>query len=256
MMLKTENVLGFSIVAAGREECIKRIAGWVQSSDERRTLVCANPHSLVQAGYDPLFREAILDADMIIPDGFGILTAAWILGVNIKERVTGSGIFQGVNEVQNRRKGFRCFFLGSTEETLARIRERMAKDFPNITVAGYCSPPFRDEFTDEDNRGMIEVVNRVAPDVLCLWVGMTAPKQEKWIYQNKEKLNVKFIGAVGGVFDFYSGNIRRNEYPWFMEHGLEWLPRLLQESGRLWKRTFISAPVFLFLVLKQKFIRK
>lgn len=65
---------------------------------------------------------------------------------------------------------------------------------------------------------------------------MTAPKQEKWIYRNKEKLNVKFIGAVGGVFDFFSGNIRRNEYPWFLEHGLEWLPRLIQEPRPLWKR--------------------
>ena len=83
-----------------------------------------------------------------------------------------------------------------------------------------------------------------------------ASKQEKWIYRNKEKLNVKFIGAVGGVFDFYSGNIRRNEYPWFLEHGLEWLPRLIQEPRRLWNRTFISAPVFLFLVLKQKFFSR
>ena len=150
----------------------------------------------------------------------------------------------------NRRGQGSCFFLGATEETLAAIRARMAVDFPNVQVAGTYSPPFKNEFTEEDNRQMIEAVNAAGPDVL--WVGLTAPKQEKWIYQNKEKLNVKFIGAVGGVFDFYSGNIRRNEYPWFLEHGLEWLPRLIQEPRRLWKRTFISAPVFFWHVFLQR----
>jgi len=96
---------------------------------------------------------------------------------------------------------------------------------------------------------MIEAVNRAGPDVL--WVGMTAPKQEKWIHQNKDKLNVKFIGAVGAVFDFYAGNVKRS-HPWFQEHGLEWLPRLLQEPRRLWRRTFVSAPLFLCMVLLQR----
>ena len=97
---------------------------------------------------------------------------------------------------------------------------------------------------------MIEAVTRVAPDVL--WVGMTAPKQEKWIYNNKEKLNVKFIAAVGAVFDFYTGNVKRS-HPWFQRLGLEWLPRLLRQPGRLWNRTLISAPGFLYRIMLQRF---
>ena len=96
---------------------------------------------------------------------------------------------------------------------------------------------------------MIGAVNRAGPDVL--WVGMTAPKQEKWIYENRDKLHVKLIAAVGAVFDFYTGNVKRS-HPWFLEHGLEWLPRLLQEPRRLWRRTFISAPVFFWLVFMQR----
>jgi N-acetylglucosaminyldiphosphoundecaprenol N-acetyl-beta-D-mannosaminyltransferase len=129
----------------------------------------------------------------------------------------------------------------------------MACDFPNITVAGCFSPPFQDEFSAEENHRIIEGINNSAPDVL--WVGMTAPKQEKWIYQNRDKLHVKFIAAVGAVFDFYAGNVKRS-HPWFLEHGMEWLPRLLQEPRRLWQRTFVSAPLFLLRVLRQRITGK
>jgi N-acetylglucosaminyldiphosphoundecaprenol N-acetyl-beta-D-mannosaminyltransferase len=125
----------------------------------------------------------------------------------------------------------------------------MQKDFPDIEIAGTYSPPYKPEFSTEESQDMVEAVNSAKPDVL--WVGMTAPKQEKWIYQNKERLNVSFIGAVGAVFDFYVGSVKRS-HPWFLKHGLEWLPRLLQEPRRLWDRTFISAPMFFMRVLMQR----
>ena len=97
---------------------------------------------------------------------------------------------------------------------------------------------------------MIHAINTAKPDVL--WVGMTAPKQEKWIYQNKDYLEgVKFIGPIGAVFDFFTGNITRS-HPFFLKMGLEWLPRLLKQPHRLWDRMFVSAPKFMFRVLKQK----
>ena len=95
---------------------------------------------------------------------------------------------------------------------------------------------------------MIEAVNTSQADVL--WVGMTAPKQEKWVYQHRQALNVKFIGCIGAVFDFYVGNVKRS-HPFFQSIGLEWLPRLFREPHRLWRRMFISAPIFMLHVLKQ-----
>jgi N-acetylglucosaminyldiphosphoundecaprenol N-acetyl-beta-D-mannosaminyltransferase len=89
---------------------------------------------------------------------------------------------------------------------------------------------------------MIEAVNSAKPDVL--WVGMTAPKQEKWIANNISRLNVRFIGAIGAVFDFYAGKVKRSK-PVFQRLGLEWLPRLINEPKRLWRRTFVSAPIFI-----------
>jgi len=252
-MLTSEKILSYPVISCGIESCIARIISWISGDGKAKTLVCANPHSLVEADGDGTFRTALLDADMIVPDGAGIVLASRLLNGRIRQRITGSDVFRGVNEAMNQRGQGSCFFLGSTEGTLARISAKMAKDFPKVKVAGTYSPPFKNEFIEEDNNRMVAAVNAAEPDVL--WVGMTAPKQEKWIYRNRDKLNVKFVAAVGAVFDFYTETVKRS-HPGFQKLGLEWLPRLLQQPGRLWSRTVISAPVFLFLVLKQKFTNR
>ena len=249
--LATEKILGYDIVSDSADRCFETIRGWIETGEKSRVFVCANPHSLVLAEDDPGLKAALRAADMATPDGMGIVLASRILGGTITERVTGSDVFAGLSRALSAReeKTFGYFFLGSTDATLAVIRSRLARDFPKIRFAGSYSPPFKAVFSDEDSRKMVDAVNQAAPDVL--WVGMTAPKQEKWIYRNKDSLNVKFIGAIGAVFDFYAGNVRRS-HPWFLEHGLEWLPRLFQEPRRLWQRTFISAPRFFFRVFLQK----
>jgi len=115
-------------------------------------------------------------------------------------------------------------------------------DYPQVTIAGTYSPPFKPEYTSEEKQHMVELVNESAADVL--WVGMTAPKQEKWIHQLQSGLDVPFAGAIGAVFDFYTGQIKRSPAV-FQKLGLEWLPRLIQEPKRLWRRMFLSAPIFL-----------
>lgn len=240
-----EDILGFPVTTYTLNECIDEIASWIRSEKAARYLVCANPHSLEVARSDPLFRRSLLEADMLTPDGAGIVLASRILKGSIRGRVTGSDIFRELSRRLDREGEYRYFFLGSTEENLTQIREKMKREFPRIEIAGTYSPPFKDDFSDEDTRAMVEIVNRVQPHVL--WVGMTAPKQEKWIHRHKKKLDVQFIGAVGAVFDFYTGTVKRS-HPWFLEHGLEWLPRLVQEPRRLWGRNFISHPKFLLRV--------
>jgi N-acetylglucosaminyldiphosphoundecaprenol N-acetyl-beta-D-mannosaminyltransferase len=210
-----------------------------------------NPHAYAIALRDPDYSNALRSADWLIPDGTGIVMASrWMQGC-IRERVTGSDIFWGVNEKLSRLGGYSVFFLGSTEETLAIIRAKMEKDFPRVRVAGTYSPPFKERYTAEENEAMLSVINAAAPDIL--WVGMTAPKQEKWIFANQTTLvDVKFAAAVGAVFDFYTGRIRRS-HPAFQKAGLEWLPRLLQEPRRLWRRMFVSAPIFTWHILVERF---
>jgi N-acetylglucosaminyldiphosphoundecaprenol N-acetyl-beta-D-mannosaminyltransferase len=252
--LRTETILDYTIVSDPAGRCVEGICDWIDAGDKSRVFVCANPHSLVMAEHDSVFKAAIQAADLVTPDGAGIVLASKILGGSIRERVTGSDVFAGLSRVLNDRgKTYTYFFLGSTDATLAAIEKKMAVEFPRIRVAGTYSPPFKEEFDEEDSRKMIAAVNQAKPDVL--WVGMTAPRQETWIYQHKGELDVKFIGAVGAVFDFYSGKVKRS-HPVFQKMGLEWLPRLLKQPGRLWIRTVISAPVFLALVLKQKYTRR
>ena len=245
----TEMILSYPVVIQGIPWCIDLVVSWIENDDKTKVFICANPHSLILAEKDPVFQKAIHDADLVTPDGSGIVLASKILHGSIKERVTGSDIFWGLSEKLNQIGGKSYFFLGSTEDTLSAVKDKLAEEYPNIDVAGTFSPPYRQEFSEEESKTMIEAVNAARPDVL--WVGMTAPKQEKWIYQYRDQLNVKFIGAIGAVFDFYAGNIKRSPEV-FQSIGLEWLPRLLQEPRRLFRRNFVSSPLFLYRVMKQR----
>jgi N-acetylglucosaminyldiphosphoundecaprenol N-acetyl-beta-D-mannosaminyltransferase len=158
-------------------------------------------------------------------------------------------VFLGVMGAMNDGGKGSCFFLGSTDETLAKIRLEMSKRFPNVEVVGTYSPPFKPNFSAEDNDKMIQAINMAAPDIL--WVGLTAPKQEKWIHACQDRLAVNFAGPIGAAFDFFVGNIKRVS-PFWQDFGFEWLPRLIQEPRRLWRRSLISAPKFLVRTIKYR----
>jgi N-acetylglucosaminyldiphosphoundecaprenol N-acetyl-beta-D-mannosaminyltransferase len=255
MSQPVEDIAGYKVGTQGVQACVADVAAWIRGERHANTvgqcrwLACMNPHSYAMALNDAPFTRALHAADWLIADGTGVVLASKILGGTISERVTGSDIFWGVMQELDRLGGNSVFFLGSTDETLAAIRARMAVDFPNVRVAGTCSPPFKQNFSDEDNAAMVAAINAASPDVL--WVGMSAPKQEKWLHEHRGQLNVRFAAAVGAVFDFYTGRVRRS-HPIFQRLGLEWLPRLMQEPGRLWKRMFVSAPVFMWHVLRAK----
>lgn len=243
-----ENLLGYGVDDLRVEDCADALFSCLLNPRDARGcawLACLNPHSYVVALDDPRFSQALRDADWLLPDGAGVVLASRLLGGSIRERVTGSDVFYGLHRRMNAVGKMSVFFLGATEETLALIRERMAQDYPSICVAGTYSPPFKDVYSAEEVNAMIAAVNAAAPNVL--WVGMTAPKQEKWIYENRARLKVKFAGAIGAVFDFYTGRVKRS-HPVFQRLGLEWLPRLLQQPRRLWRRMFVSAPLFLWHV--------
>ena len=144
--------------------------------------------------------------------------------------------------------GGKCFYLGAQPETLAKIRAKLAMEYPQIKVETY-SPPYKAQFSSEDNQQMYHAINAFEPDVL--FIGMTAPKQEKWVEENKSFLNAKIICSIGAVFDFYSGNKKRPPL-WMRNLGLEWFGRLLMEPKRLWKRYLVWTPRFIGLVYKYK----
>jgi N-acetylglucosaminyldiphosphoundecaprenol N-acetyl-beta-D-mannosaminyltransferase len=247
-----EKILGYRVTTTSIDACLQQIFGWIESAAKGKYFACLNPHSIEIAQRDPAFSKALHDTDLAVPDGVGILIASRILGGAIRQRITGSDVFWGLNHLLNEQGGYSVFFLGATPETLARIVERMRRDYPKVQVAGVYSPPFKEAFSDEENTAMVQAINAAHPDVL--WVGMTAPKQEKWVRQHRDQLDVRFIGPVGAVFDFFIGRVQRS-HPAFQRMGLEWLPRLLQEPRRLWRRNFVSNPSFLLRVIRARLVR-
>jgi len=248
-----ENILGYAVDVMSSELCTDSVFHMLTESSERgkgcRWLACLNPHSYTVALEDGDFAEALNGADWLIPDGAGVVLASRILGGSIRQRVTGSDVFFGLQERMSVHGGLSVFFLGGTSKTLKEICQKVGRDYPGIRVLGTYSPPFKASYSEGEIDEMVKRVNAVSPDVL--WVGMTAPKQEKWLHQNRDRLQVRFAGAVGAVFDFYTGQVKRSS-PTFQRLGLEWLPRLIQQPRRLWRRTLVSAPVFLWHVVKQK----
>ena len=207
-----------------------------------------NAHSYNTAQKDTAFAEALLKGDALIPDGASIVLAFKFLRHKKIERIAGWDLFLHEMNKLNR-KGGTCFFLGSNDDTLRKIKVKAVRLYPNIQVETY-SPPYKAEFSEKDNQQMIEAVNRVNPDLL--WVGMTAPKQEKWAYTHLKELNVNgTIGTIGAVFDFFAENIQRAPL-WWQEHSLEWLYRLMQDPKRMWKRYIIGNTLFLGYLLKEK----
>jgi len=251
--MQSVNIFGYRISAAGLERDVAEAFGWVEKHDTARYMATANPHSLVVASKDFVFQAALKKADLLIPDGTGIILASKFLNASdpkkIKEKVAGYDFFVRFSEIAEQNRVLRYYFLGSSENVLSLIQSRLHRDYPTIEVCGTYSPPYRERFSDEENQQMLDAIRAARPDVL--WVGLTAPKQEKWIIENLSKLDVPFIGAIGAVFDFYAGVKTRSSLFW-QRLGLEWLPRFLREPIRLWERNMKSAPVFLCWIFREK----
>lgn len=215
-----------------------------------------NAHSFNTAQKDSLFAEALKQGDYLIPDGASVVKACrWLKAKSQpQERIAGWDLF--VMEMQRlNAKGRECakrqrvMFMGSSEHVLQLIRQRAAADYPCLEVVTY-SPPYKPEFTAEDNAAIIRSINEADPDLL--WIGMTAPKQEKWAYTHWQQLDIHcHVGTIGAVFDFYAGTALRAPL-WWQEHSLEWLYRLLKEPRRMWRRYVLGNPLFIGYVVKEK----
>mgnify|MGYP000713084653 FL=1 len=208
-----------------------------------------NAHSYNTALKDAFFAEALMKGDALIPDGASIVMACRKLKAKSQptERIAGWDLFAMEMEQLNQ-KGGTCFFMGSSEKVLKLIREKAKTVYPNIRIETY-SPPYKTEFSEEENRAIIEAINRANPDLL--WIGMTAPKQEKWAYRHWNELDIHcHCGTIGAVFDFFAGTMERAPL-WWQEHSLEWLYRLLKEPKRMWRRYIIGNTLFIWNVFRE-----
>jgi len=247
-----------------RDICIIEDIEELQAIPKGKYIInCINAHSYNIAQKDYTFSKALISSDYLIPDGVSIIMACkWLKAKSRpKKRITGwdlfslemnklhSEVFSGEYQVrQGKGKTPIIMFMGSSEKVLGMIKNRMKEEFPNFAISTY-SPPYKKTFSDEDNKAIIHAINNVKPDLL--WVGMTAPKQEKWLYEHWNELDIDcHVGCIGAVFDFYAGTIKRAPQ-WWLDHSLEWLYRLLKEPKRMWKRYLLGNPIFLYNIFKE-----
>ena len=216
-----------------------------------------NAHSFNIAQKDERFVEALLNCDYLIPDGISIVKACrWLKAKSQpKERIPGWDLFEFEMQKLNKRgekENRRCkvMFMGSSERVLSLIRKRAKEEYPHLEVV-ICSPPYKIEFSTEESASIISAINEANPDLL--WIGMSAPKQEKWIFQHWKDLKIHcHVGTIGAVFDFYAGTSKRAS-KWLQDHSLEWAYRLWREPRRMWRRYLLGNPLFVWSIFKEKF---
>jgi len=199
-----------------------------------------NAHSFNTSLDDKDFEKALQYSLVLLPDGISVVWAKRMLTGEKLQKIAGADLFfyemKRLNLI-----GGKCFFLGSTDEILTMIRKRAETEYPNVHIYSF-SPPYKKEFSAEENKIMINLINEVEPDVL--FVGMTAPKQEKWAYQHFIELQVGHVCCIGAVFDFYAGTISRAP-EWLIKIGFEWSYRLVKEPRRMWRRYLIGNAKFI-----------
>lgn len=206
-----------------------------------------NAYSYCEAKKDKEFLKALLKSNVLLPDGVSMVLAAKLLNKQTIQKIAGADIHRYLLTQANLKKQ-KVFYLGASERTLELITTKLKKEFPNIAVSSY-SPPYKKEFSKEDNALMLKHINAFKPEVLFL--GMTAPKQEKWVHAHKAMAQANTIVSIGAVFDFYAGTVKRAP-KWMIELGLEWLYRLVKEPKRMWRRYLIGNTRFLFLLGLEK----
>jgi N-acetylglucosaminyldiphosphoundecaprenol N-acetyl-beta-D-mannosaminyltransferase len=191
------------------------------------------------------YRNAIEHATLSVPDGMPLVWLLRLKGHNIRHRVYGPDLMLLLcEEAANR--GWRCFLYGGAPGVPEQLKEVLEKRFPGLQIVGTYSPPFR-PLTVEEDEAVCAMINAAKPDIV--WVGLGSPKQDIWMYEHREKLDVSVMHGVGAAFDFLTGRVKQAPRC-MMNAGLEWLFRLFQEPKRLWKRYTLTNAKFIYYLLK------
>jgi len=239
------DVLGVAVCGQTLDEAVATIEGWIDSGT--RTYVCLNDvHTIVQAHRHADLRAIYNRAGMTCCDGMPLVWACRLAGHAEAERVYGPDLMLALCAAAPR-SGRRHYFYGGTDAVLERLRAELTKRYPGLAVAGVSAPPFRSLNGDED-RAEVERINAAAADIV--WIGLGAPKQDRWMAEHLGRVSAPVMIGVGAAFDFLSGG-KRQAPLWMRRTGLEWLHRLATEPRRLWRRYVWVVPAFLILAAAQ-----
>lgn len=239
------NVLGTGITPLNMEGALQTAISCLEEG--RRGYVCVTGvHGVIEARKDPAFRNILNRSLFTIPDGMPTVWVGKLQGFQQMQRVPGPEFMAKMCDI-SRRKGYSHFLYGGTQETLRRLERTLANRFPGINIAGGYAPPFR-PLNMAEEKDLASLVHTAAPDIL--WVGISTPKQERFMARHSGELNARVMVGVGAAFNYLLGDIKYG--PELMRSsGLEWAYRLAQEPRRLWRRYLYNNPRFLFEITLQ-----
>jgi len=236
------SILGVPVHAVQIPDVVSQIEVWVRGDVSGRYIAVTGMHGIAESQNDIDYRLALGSADLVVPDGMPLVWLGRWHGYSLKRRVYGPELMETFCKETGSK--FRHFFYGGGPGTADRLAESLHTRYGTVVAGTYC-PPFR-QLTQQEQQEVAAYVKKVSPDVL--WVGLSTPKQEKWMHQNRSELSVPVMLGVGAAFDFHSGKTRQAPI-WMRENGLEWLFRLLTEPRRLWRRYLVTIPRAVALIL-------
>lgn len=243
--MKVVNILGVPIAAVNMDQALTQIEEWIENNQKAYVTV-TGVHGIMESQYDGRVKHFHQKAGMCAPDGMPTVWIGKLYGHREMDRVYGPGL---MIEIMRRsvEKEYTHFFYGGKKGVSDLLKERLFSQFPGLKIVGTFSPPFR-LMNKKEEIELQEQIKILSPDII--WVGMSTPKQEKWMSDHLEKLNTRVMIGVGAAFDFHAGLIKQAPR-WIQRLGLEWCFRLCIEPKRLWKRYLKNNPLFIWKFVLQ-----
>ena len=239
------NILGVRMSAINMPQALSIIDGWIAHRQQHYVCI-TGVHGIIESQRDEGLRRIHNEAGLVTPDGMPLVWLGRLHGHAHVERVYGPDLMLAVCE-QSLSKGYRHFFYGGGEGVPTLLTTNLRRRFPSLQVVGGYSPPFR-PLSGAENEQIVDAINEAAPDIV--WIGLSTPKQERWMAEHLGRLAAPVLIGVGAAFDFHSG-LKKQAPRWMQRSGLEWLFRLATEPRRLWRRYLVNNPLFVVLVVLQ-----
>jgi N-acetylglucosaminyldiphosphoundecaprenol N-acetyl-beta-D-mannosaminyltransferase len=237
------DVLGVNVSAITMDDAITTLERWI--SEGRREYVCVTGvHGVMECRRDPLLRKIHNEAGMVTPDGVPLVHFLRLIGKNRTQRVYGPDLMRKMTAVSGQH-GYRQFYYGGGVGVAEKLKETLVGSVPGLQVVGTFCPPFR-KMTPEEDRAVVDAINAARPHIV--WVGLSTPKQERWMAEHLGRIDAPVMVGVGAAFDFLAGT-KCQAPEWMQRHALEWLFRLGSEPRRLWRRYAYIVPGFAFLAV-------
>ena len=243
--IKVCQILGVNVLVTNMQQIVEFVEQYIKELSGE--YVClANGHTTVTAYEDLEYRKVQNSAVLIFPDGEPLSIVSRSRGFKEAQRVTGPDFMGHMFAKGRDGDGLRHFFYGGSQDTLDKLKVVLEENYPGLQIAGMYSPPYR-ELSEQEDGQVIELINKAQPDIV--WIGLGAPKQEKWMYAHHGQIHGLMFG-VGAGFDYHAGKLKRAP-KWMQRMSLEWVVRLVQDPGRLWKRYLVTNVKFLWFVRKE-----